>query len=116
MKMVHYTDIDPVQFDNDAVKNIKGRVLIGKADKAENFCMRLFEIEKNGHTPFHAHEWEHEIFVHSGRGEAFSNNEWLPVSRGTALFIPGGEEHQIRNISEDPLIFLCLVPSTAPEL
>ncbi|MEA1969029.1 MAG: cupin domain-containing protein [Thermodesulfobacteriota bacterium] len=116
MKFVKYREIDAVKFDNDAAKKITGRVLIGKDDGADNFCMRLFEISKNGHTPCHTHEWEHEIFVHSGNGEVLCNNEWKPVAKGSALFIPGNEKHQIRNNNDEPLIILCLVPSIAPEL
>ncbi|MEA2060376.1 MAG: cupin domain-containing protein [Thermodesulfobacteriota bacterium] len=116
MKIINYTDIEPTAFDNDVAENIKGRVLIGKDDGAFNFCMRLFEIEENGHTPMHTHEWEHEIFIHSGQGEVLCRDKWVPVSKGTALFIPDNEVHQIRNTSKETLIFICLVPSTAPEL
>ena len=37
MKIVKYTDIEPTAFDNDVAQNIKGRVLIGKDDGADNF-------------------------------------------------------------------------------
>ena len=116
MKIVKYRDIDAVKFDNDAAKKITGRVLIGKDDGADNFCMRLFEISKNGHTPCHTHEWEHEMFIHSGRGEVLDGNEWRPVSPGTAVFIPGNVEHQIKNSGSEPLVMLCIIPSGVPEL
>ena len=31
--------------------------------------MRIFEVEPEGYTPRHAHDWEHEILVHSGSGQ-----------------------------------------------
>ncbi|MCP4118327.1 MAG: cupin domain-containing protein [Desulfobacteraceae bacterium] len=116
MKIVDYKDIEPTRFDNDVAKGVTGRVVIGKADGADNFCMRVFELGKDGHTPCHTHEWEHEIFFHSGNGEVLSEDQWTPVSPGTAVLIPGNGKHQIRNRGEEPLVFVCLVPAGAPEL
>jgi quercetin dioxygenase-like cupin family protein len=116
MKRIHYTEITPRLFDGDTVKGVQGRVLIGKEDGAENFCMRIFSVDPGGFSPKHSHGWEHEIFVHSGHGAALSGDEWLPVSAGTALFIPGDREHQLKNTGDTPLVFVCLIPSGAPEL
>jgi len=66
MKIIQYTDVKPVIFDSGTAKGIAGRVVIGKNDGAENFCMRIFEVSASGCSPRHSHEWEHEIFIHSG--------------------------------------------------
>lgn len=116
MKILRYRDVEPLKIDNEVAKGVSGRVLIGKADGAHNFCMRIFELAPGGHTPRHTHEWEHEVFIHSGGGEVLFNSEWKPFSAGTAIFIPGEIEHQLRNNGDVPLIFLCLVPSGVPEL
>jgi quercetin dioxygenase-like cupin family protein len=78
--------------------------------------MRLFSVAKGGYSPRHSHDWEHEIFIHSGQGVVFCNDEWIPVSAGTALFVPGNEEHQLKNTGDEPLVFVCLIPSGVPEL
>lgn len=116
MKIVNYTSVSPIQINNDQAKGISGRVVIGKYDGANNFCMRIFEIAMGGHTPKHSHAWEHEIFFHSGVGEAYGNGKWNKVLPGTVVFVPPGEEHQIRNIGKEILVFACLIPSSAPEL
>lgn len=116
MKIINYTSVSPIQINNDQAKGISGRVVIGKNDGANNFCMRIFEIAPGGHTPKHTHDWEHEIFFHSGVGEAYGNGKWNPVKPGTVLFVPSNEEHQIRNIGKELLVFTCLIPSSAPEL
>ena len=116
MKITHYNDIEPVRFNNEVAKGVAGRVLIGKADGAHNFCMRVFTLEKEGHSPRHTHEWEHEVFVHSGEGEVLIGEKWHPISPGTAVFIPGNQEHQIRTAGESPLTFVCLIPSGVAEL
>lgn len=116
MKIMHYTESTSQSFDGDTVRGVTGRIAIGKADGARNFCMRVFEISPDGHTPLHQHDWEHEIFFHAGEGEVFRNEQWQPVHPGSIVFIPGNEMHQIRNRGLQQLVFACLIPSGAPEL
>jgi quercetin dioxygenase-like cupin family protein len=116
MKITHYSEAESKKFQSEAVKGVTGRVVVGKADGAKHFCMRVFEIDKDGFSPRHSHDWEHEIFIHAGKGEAFNQGKWIPVEPGYVLFIPSDTEHQIRNTGDSPLIFICLIPSGAPEL
>jgi quercetin dioxygenase-like cupin family protein len=116
MKIIHYSEAESKSFDNAPAKGITGRVVIGKADGAERFCMRIFQVAPGGHTPFHKHEWEHEVFVHSGEGVVYSNGSWVPVKEGNVVFVPGNEDHQFKNPGDVPLTFVCLIPSGVPEL
>jgi len=116
MKVIAYSQEVETRFDNDVAKGVSGRVVIGKADGADNFCMRVFELDPGGFTPKHRHDWEHEIFFHAGQGEVWQDGNWTPVSSGNVAFIPGNEEHQIRNAGDSALTFVCLVPSGAPEM
>ncbi|MCP4723242.1 MAG: cupin domain-containing protein [Desulfobacteraceae bacterium] len=116
MKVANYKEIMPVTMDNDMVKNVAGRVLIGREDNAPNFCMRLFEMGSSGYTPKHTHDWEHEVFVHTGNGEVFIEGRWYPLSPGSAIFVPPNVEHQFRNTTDKIFTFVCLVPPNAPEL
>ncbi|NTV48868.1 MAG: cupin domain-containing protein [Geobacteraceae bacterium] len=116
MHKIKYQEADSVLINNEIANGINARVVIGKANGACNFCMRVFEVASGGHTPKHTHAWEHEIFVHSGAGEIFGNQEWNSFKTGDVVFVPGNEEHQIRNTGSGTLTFICLVPSSAPEL
>ena len=116
MKIMHYSDAPSQSFDGDTVRGVTGRVAIGQADGASNFCMRVFELAPGGYTPRHQHNWEHEIFFHAGRGEVYQNGQWQTVEAGSVTFIPGNEHHQIRNAGTTSLIFVCMIPSGAPEL
>ena len=116
MKVTHYTDIPPIAIDNEMVKNVAGRVLIGKEDGASNFCMRRFEIGPKGFTPKHSHDWEHEVWVLEGNGEVFIKDKWHALEPGTAVYVPPNADHQFKNVSDAPFAFLCLVPSQAPEM
>ncbi len=116
MKITHYNEILPVTMNNDLVKDVAGRVLIGQEEGAPNFCMRFFEMGPGGYTPKHTHDWEHEVFVHQGNGEVFVDAKWHPLSPGSAIFVPPNVVHQFKNTSEKIFTFICLVPSKAPEL
>lgn len=116
MKRIAYQQVAARRFDDATVKGVTGRVVIGRADGAPNFCMRVFELAPEGHTPRHSHPWEHEIFVHAGRGEVWDQGRWEPIAAGQALFIAAEEHHQIRNTAAEPLVFVCLIPAGVPEL
>ncbi len=116
MKIMHYSEAEHKHIESESVKGMTGRVVIGKADGANNFCMRFFELDENGFSPAHSHEWEHEIIIHSGQGEVLCNGEWKPVTQGYVIFIPGNEEHQIRNAGKEKLVFACIIPSGPAEL
>lgn len=116
MKVIHYSDIPPIAMDNDQVKKVAGRLLIGSSDGSSNFCMRRFEINPQGHTPRHTHDWEHVVYVLEGEGQVFITDQWHDLKAGTAVFVPPGADHQFKNISSAPFAFLCLVPSGAPEI
>lgn len=116
MKIIHYKQAQAKVFDTDPAKGVTGRVAIGKADGAANFCMRVFELAPGGHTPLHTHPWEHEVFIHSGKGVVFQEGDWVEVSSGSVVFIPGNEEHQMKNAGNEPFIFVCSIPSGVAEL
>ena len=88
----------------------------GQADGAKNFCMRVFELHEGGSSALHQHYWEHEVFVHSGHGVVLINGDTVELGPGSVVFIPGGQEHQLKNNGKEPLVFVCVIPSDAPEL
>lgn len=116
MKIMPTLAATAVHFDSEVARKVTGRVIIGRADGADTFCMRRFDLGPGGFTPRHAHAWEHEIFFHAGEAEVFHAGEWTRVQPGDAVFVPGGEDHQIRNAGDSDLTFICLVPAGAPEI
>ncbi len=116
MKIIHYQEAEEKKYPSDQAKGAAGRVVIGKADGAPNFCMRVFEISAEGITGKHAHEWEHEVFVHAGKGAILQKGKWVSLSTGSVVFIPGNEEHQLKNTGKEPFTFVCVIPSGPPEL
>lgn len=86
------------------------RVPIGPEEGAPTFNMRIFEVQPGFSSPHHSHWWEHEIFILAGRGMFKTERGDVPVGEGTTVFVPGNEMHQLRNVGDEVLRFICLVP------
>jgi quercetin dioxygenase-like cupin family protein len=92
------------------VEGVVMRTVIGPADGAPVFNMRVFEVEPGHTTPHHSHWWEHEVFVLSGEGIVKTDQGAQAIGHGSTIFVPGGDMHQFRNTGDDVLRFICLVP------
>jgi quercetin dioxygenase-like cupin family protein len=110
MKHQHYTEVAEEMPSEDGVKDTTIRWLISNQDGAQNFAMRVFNISPSGHTPYHKHDWEHEVFILSGSGTATTENGDRPFKQGDFLFIKPMEMHQFRNTTQDRLEIICLIP------
>jgi quercetin dioxygenase-like cupin family protein len=113
MKIAHYEQIEAAPVQMEGASNCRMRLLIGPNDKAPNFSMRQFEIAPGGHTPKHAHEYEHEVFVMQGTGVVVEGDEEHLIKPGTVVFVPADQVHQFRNTGSVNLKFICLIPHTA---
>ena len=88
----------------------EGWEVITARDGAPNFAMRIFDVEADGHTPLHTHDYEHEVFVLKGSGHLETAEGPKPFKQGDALFIPANALHQFRNTGGETLRFICLIP------
>jgi len=110
VKHVHYTEVELETPKEQGIKDVMVRWMISKKDGAENFAMRLFEIQRKGHTPLHQHDWEHEIFVLEGSGVTKNKTGEESFRQGDVLFVPPMEWHQFVNTGEETLKIICLIP------
>jgi len=110
MKITNFRDVQAQAVDEPGASGVTVRWLISEKDGAPNFAMRLFEMEPGGNTPYHKHEWEHEVLILKGTGSLVTEEGNLPLNKGDALFVPGQEKHQFKNASQETLVFICVVP------
>ena len=89
----------------EGAENVLISVLLGRDQKVPNFLMRRFRIEPGGHTPYHTHTWEHEIYCLSGSGEIRQKENAWPLTPGTSALVRPGEEHNFVNTGEKPFEF-----------
>ncbi len=71
----------------------------------------VVDVAPGGRTPFHAHPWEHEVYVLEGGGSAVSAAGEKPLAPGTAVFVEPGEVHQFR-AGKAGMKVLCIIPSS----
>lgn len=94
----------------EGVQEVQKEVLIGREEGAPTFVMRRFEVGDEGQTPYHNHDWEHEVYVLSGKGKVKTEEGPQEVEAGDAVYVPPNENHQFVAV-EPPLRFICLVPN-----
>ena len=110
MKILNYKRVEAKDAGAGTSK-VNVRWLLNEEYGAENFFMRLFEIESGGYTPLHVHDWEHEVFILEGEGVIVCEDEEKMFRAGDAVFIAPNEKHQFRNIGEKLVKLLCLIPN-----
>lgn len=109
MRKVHFEEVDAEEV-GQGCKGVNIRWLITKDIGAKRFAMRMFDVEPEGHTPLHSHEWEHEVFVLEGEGMVLGEVGEEKLKRGDVVFMPPNEKHQFKNSGDEKLRFLCLIP------
>ena len=87
------------------------RWLIGPAEGAPNFALRYFEIEPGGWSSLDQHAHEHGVFILRGQGQVLLGEEESTVAFGDVVYISPYEAHQFKNAGDEPLGFLCVIPS-----
>lgn len=95
--------------DVEGVDKVSKEVLIGHEENVPTFVMRRFSAKPNGHTPFHKHDWEHEVYVLEGEGSVRTFDDSLKIRAGDSVFVPPNEKHQFL-AGKTGLTFLCIVP------
>jgi quercetin dioxygenase-like cupin family protein len=101
-------EVAPVTYSGEA-KGVEMRPLITEKEGAPHFALRVFRLDAEGHTPYHAHAWEHEVYVLGGSGVVRSGDGEHALHVGDSVFLAPHEEHQFI-AGRDGLRFICCVP------
>ena len=103
-------DVPAEAVEVDGAEGVKIRLLIHDAEGAPNFYMRQFIVAAGGHTPWHTHSWEHEVYILSGAGSIVTAEGEVPLCPGQAVYVAPNDDHQFRNVGTEDLKFLCVIP------
>jgi len=113
MKIEKSNDIEKSPVGIEGAKDVEIRWLISKDDGAENFAMRMFELQPSGYTPLHTHPHEHEVFVVEGEGVFVYEGKEYQFDRDYVIFVPPNKEHRFKNTGNSILRLLCIIPASA---
>jgi len=104
-------EIDRKQISGDGIKNVLKQVPIGPDQGWKDHILRVFTIQKDGHTPKHSHDWEHINYVISGSGTLEINGDKYDLKNGSFAVVPPNVEHQYSNRGNDDFVMICIVPA-----
>ena len=113
MKIEKSINIKKSPVNVEGAKDVEIRWLISKEDGANNFAMRMFELQPGGHTPLHSHPHEHEVFIVAGSGTLHCDGKDYEFAPEHVIFVPGQAMHNFKNTGDSLLRFLCLIPASA---
>lgn len=111
MVIRNINEVESRPVDMAGVTGVRMAVMVGREHGAPNFALRSFTVDPKGHSPRHAHDYEHEVYIVEGGGEVLLEGQYRPIKRGDVVFVPADHEHQFRAGAEG-MRFLCLVPVT----
>ncbi len=110
--MVNKASVPVEELGKKGAEKVKVQYLIDERHGSERFALRVYTVEKGGHTPLDQHEYEHHVYVLSGKGlvREERNNSLVVrnLGEGDALFIPSMAVHQFINEHDEPFVFLCV--------
>ncbi len=112
MKITNLNKVEKKRVTMAGAKDVFKQVPISKDDGSPMFSFRVFTVEGKGHTPYHAHPFEHLNYIIEGRGVLVSETgEECEIETGDFALISPNEKHQYKNTSgSDPLVMICAVP------
>jgi ribulose-bisphosphate carboxylase large chain len=89
--------------------NIVRQTLIGNRGETTKFHLRYFEIAPGGFSSCEMHKHEHVVIGIRGQGLCVAGKKKYEINFLDTLYIRPGEPHQLRNISNEPFGFFCIV-------
>lgn len=110
MKVKHEKEIIKEKVVAEGAKDAHIQWLISEKDNAPNFALRRLTVGPGGSTPLHKHDYEHETYVLSGKGELFFEGKKYELEPNKFAFIDANKIHQFINNGEKDLVFLCIIP------
>ena len=85
------------------------KTLIGSHGESANFHVRYFEIAPFGFTSFERHKHEHVVIGIRGNGVCTAGRKKCRIGFLDTIYIKPDEPHQLRNLTDTPFGFFCIV-------
>jgi quercetin dioxygenase-like cupin family protein len=105
--------VTPHLIHTEEIQGIFKHVLVGPEEGAPTFVIRYFHVPVGDNTFYDQHPHEHGIVILYGKARVQLNAEFHELGPLDAIFIAGEDVHQLVNIGDTPLGFLCVIPRDA---
>ncbi len=95
----------------EGAKGAHMKAIISPKEGWEGYVMRIVELDPNGHSIKHKHDWPHINYCLDGEGVLFLDGEEHEFKKGSYAYVPSNLEHQYINKSPNSMMrFICIVP------
>ncbi len=91
-------------------KNAAMKVLVSPNEGWEGHVMRVVELEPEGYSPKHSHDWPHINYIIEGKGTLLIGDTMNEIQAGSYAYVPANTLHQFSNAGDTPFKFICIVP------
>ena len=82
-------------------------------DRQEStYAMRRFVIKPDGFIQLHYHDYFESLYIIDGKCSVNVNGDYMELGRGDFIFIDTKYAHEIRNIEDRDLEFICVINYT----
>lgn len=111
MFIQHLNEITKAAVQGEGIAGVCKQIPIGPAQGWKDYVVRVFTLQPGGHTPHHAHDWEHINYVISGNGQLDVSGTKHRLPAGTFAVVPANEKHQYSNPGAEDFVMICIVPA-----
>ena len=126
MDVIHWKDCEDVKIDKFPYKGSMNEVIgtsirwLSKHGDDGNgypeYGLRYFTIQPGGHIPVHNHFYHQTMYIVAGEFECWEfDPETDEIVKkeicgpGCSIYIPSLQPHGMKNISDEPGMFLCCI-------
>ncbi len=86
------------------------RIVFGPGRFFDDFVVRYFTLPSHKIISEHQHEWPHYLISLHGHGQVMINGVAWDLPEESWAFVPPDVPHSYGNASDEPFMFLCIVP------
>jgi quercetin dioxygenase-like cupin family protein len=110
--LVNAAHVPVERLEKRGAEKTQVQYLIDDRQGSDRFALRLYTVEKGGHTPLDEHPYEHHVYVLSGQGllrrSKDANSPLQILKPRDTIFIPSNAVHQFSNTQDERFVFLCV--------
>jgi quercetin dioxygenase-like cupin family protein len=111
MPVIKLNEVEEKKVEMEGVVGTTKRIPIGRNEGWQDHTLRVFKIAPGGHTPKHAHDWEHINYIMSGKGRLMIDGVEHEIGERDFAVVPPNKEHQFSNPYDRDFEFICIVPN-----
>ena len=106
----HKIDISANMFGEEGSVNFKRVIETPEELYGKGRIFSVVTLEKNCGLGWHVHKGDGEFYyVLSGEAEYSDNGVMTVLKAGDTAFCPNGEGHAVKNLKDEPFVFVALV-------